>query len=536
MKKANLVLTDANIWTVDSRVPHVQAVAIQGEEIVALGKNEEMEPLEGPETQVISLNGRLVLPGFNDSHTHFIGSLTRTAGAFDLYGVTSLAEVREPLRKFSWEHPDSEWLIGNRWKPSIFEDGGWPTRASLDSLEPVRPVAIFDIDCHSCWVNTAALQKLGYTGNTLDPLGGKIVHDEQGEPNGILLENAHDSIPRGVPLTAEEFSRALCEEVAHLNCLGLTSLSNNGVKKEQLEIYAQMAEDGRLTLRINEWPFLSQGLEYAQGLRERFGKGERVRVVGLKVLIDGVLSAHTAWMLEDYADAPGKTGFPTVDPEQFEQEAIEADRQGFQVIVHAIGDRGIRRVLDIYEKARKTNGDHGQRHRIEHVEVAHPDDQKRFARLNVIASMTPLHCTADIDAYIKSRLGESRSPSAYAWRNFIDLGTHLCFGTDWPAVSLQEPDPLKQIYSAVTRLAPNSQAGPAWHPEQCITVAEAVRSYTFEPAYAEFMEDRKGSISPGKLADLIVLSDNILTAPPEAILDTKVMMTIFNGEVVTREF
>jgi predicted amidohydrolase YtcJ len=286
-------------------------------------------------------------------------------------------------------------------------------------------------------------------------------------------------------------------------------------------------------LRINEWPFLKDGLERPLALRQRLQNDEKVRVVGLKTLLDGVLSAHTAWMLAPYADCPDEVGFPILPPERLLEEVLVADAAGFQVMIHAIGDRAVREALDIFERTAEVNGRRDSRHRIEHIEVAHPDDQPRFAALGVVANMTPMHCTACIDAYIKERLGEPRArTSAYVWRNLVDSGAHLCFGTDFPAVDTRDPDPLQQIFAAVTRTTPDRFGGPVWHPEQRLTVAQALQSYTLGGAYAEFMDHRKGSITPGKLADLCVLSQDILEAPPQAILDTQVIMTVFDGEVV----
>jgi len=531
-RQTELVLQNGAVWTVDDSFPRAEAVAIRQSEIVAVGRDSDMEPFIGAGTEVIDLQGRLVLPGFNDAHTHFIGATLRTASGFSLYGVETLQEVQARLRDHAERHPIAEWLMGWRWDSSRFNMDGWPSRADLDVVENRRPVAIFDIDGHSCWVNTCALEALGYTADFPDPEGGQIVRDSQGQPTGILLETAHQPIPRSSALSPKAFSSLLRQEVAKINRLGITSLSNNGVQPEHFETYARMAAEGTLQVRINEWLFLSDGLSRAQRLRQRFQNDDKIRITGLKALLDGVLSAHTAWMLDPYGDAPPGTGFPIVTPEKLLERAIEADAQGFQVLIHAIGDRAVRETLGIYDKVALVNGRRDSRHRIEHVEVAHPDDQKRFAELGVVASMTPVHCTACIDAYIRDRLGEPRGNHAYAWRNLVDQGVHLCFGTDWPAVALAAPNPLEQIFAAVTRTTPQTYGEPVWHPEQRLSVAQAIRSYTLESAYAEFMEGRKGSIAPGKLADLCVLSRNILEVPPAEILETEVTMTIFDGEVV----
>lgn len=537
MEKADLVLSNAKIWTVDKLQPWAEAIAIRNKEILAVGSNQEIGALVGSRTRVFDLNKELVLPGFNDVHTHYLATSLFTAGSFDLYGVNTLRDVQNVVRQYSKEHPDFEWLVGWRWNNSMLGNDQWPSRIDLDNVESQRPVTIIDIDGHSCWVNTYTLQKTGYDRNTPDPEGGKIIRDSQGHPTGILFEKAYmNVIPKSEKVDPARVSAIIKTGVDRLSRLGITSISDVGIQsnhlKEYIGICEKMAEQGELNVRINEWPYLGDGLEMGSEYRQRFSKNDYIHVVGLKLLIDGVLANRTAWMLEDYADAPGNKGFPVFgDLTEVSEWVLRADAAGFQVIIHAIGDRAVREVLDIYERARRTNGERDSRHRIEHVEVAHPTDQRRFVELNVIPSMTPIHLTADVDEYIKNRLGEERS-YAYAWRSFLDLGAHLCFGTDFPAIDLLEPDPLKQIYAAVTRTQPGVLNARVWHPEQRISVAEAIRCYTQEGAYAEFMEHRKGSIIPGKLADLYVLSENILEAPPERILDTQVVMTIFDGKVV----
>ena len=529
--KADLVLKNGIVWTADSLTGKAEAVAIRGKEILAVGSNTEIDALIAPKTKVFDVRQGLVLPGFNDSHTHFVGYSVQSSMTIDLYGVVSLDELKRRVREHAQTHPNTEWIIGNRWFPSRFEGGNWPTREHLDSVENQRPVAIFDVDGHSCWVNSCALEKLGFTLQTPDPVGGKIVRDESGQPTGILLENAHQSIPRSPTVTGDEFIRLFSQEVEKLNRLGITSLSNHGIQPEHLELLESMALNGELTLRISDWENLTDDLSTAKALRERFANSEILRMGSLKAFVDGVLSSHTAWMLEPYADAPDKTGFPVADMEKLTEQIIEADRQGFQLVIHAIGDKAVRECLNIYERVAKLNGTRQRRHRIEHVEVVHPQDQERFARLGVVASMMPMHCTADLEGYIKSRLGEPRAAHGYPWRNFVNLGVHLCFGTDWPAIDLKMPNPLEQIFAAVTRTTPESYPK-SWHSEQRLTVAEALRCYTLESAYAEWMEHRKGSITPGKLADLCVLSRNILQCDPMEILETEVWMTVFNGEVV----
>jgi predicted amidohydrolase YtcJ len=325
----------------------------------------------------------------------------------------------------------------------------------------------------------------------------------------------------------------LTRQVSALNRLGITSLTDNIIPPETVSDCARVADEGALKLRINYWPWLMDGIENAHSIRKQFEGNPQVQVVGLKSIIDGVLSTRTAWVLESYPDFPEEFGFPIFEVEELTEKVIQADKEGFQVVIHAIGNRGVREVLNMYERAAKQNGVRDSRHRIEHVEVCHPDDQKRFAELGVIASMTPVHYCEPITYQPGNTVREDHYPNMMSvWRTYADSGVHLCFGTDWPAIDLPQPDPLKQIFSAVSRVPPQMPEAKPKNPEQALTVEQAIQSYTLESAYAEFNEDMKGSITAGKVADLCVLDKNILEVDPSEILQTKVVMTIFDGEIV----
>jgi predicted amidohydrolase YtcJ len=532
MQKADLILKNASVFTLNARQPHAKALAVRGNEIVAVGTDEEVGVTAGPNTRLIDLGGKLVLPGFNDCHTHFVGAALRAATTFDLYGVATITEVQNRLAEFAAQHPQDEWLYGRRWFPSRINDGAWPTRADLDVVES-RPVVITDIDGHSCWANSAALQRVGYSANSPDPLGGKLLRGEDGFPSGVCFETAQEVFERHPPVSVQAFAPLFQREVARLNRIGVTSLSNNGIEAGHFEVLFDLAQAGKLDLRLSEWPALTADLSHACRLRERLRGSEILRCSTVKIFIDGVMSNLSAWMLQPYADHPETCGYPVMDPAEMEALVIEADRQGFQVATHAIGTRAVRSTLDMYEKARQVNGKRDARHRIEHIETSTSIDRLRFASLGVLASMTPVHCTADLEGYIISRLGE-HGDLGFAWQSFLDAGAHLAFGTDWPAADMKEPNPLEQIFAAVTRQTPEAHRSgkPVWHPEQRITVQQAIRSYTLEGAYGEFMEERKGSLEPGKLADITVLSHNILECPPQEMLETEVVMTVFDGRLV----
>jgi len=516
----------------DQKKPFAQAVAVRGNEIIGVGSNEEVMSLAGAGTRILKLGGKLVLPGFNDCHTHFISAALRAATTFDLYGAASIADVQRRLKVFAAAHPQDDWLYGRRWFPSRINGGVWPTRADLDAVES-RPVVITDIDGHSCWANSAALQRAGYTADSQDPPGGSLLRDEAGLPVGVCFETAQEVFARHPPLSEQAFESLFPGEVARLNRLGITSISNNGVEESHFEALIGMFQRGELNLRISEWPNLTNDLSQACAMRQRLQDNQVLRCTTVKVFIDGVMSNLSAWMLDPYADHPETCGYAVIEPAEMEARVLEADRLGFQVATLAIGTRAVRTTLDIYEKALLVNGMRDARHRIEHIETSVPEDRQRFATLGVLASMTPVHCTADLEGYIVSRLGEN-GVLGFAWKSFLDHGTHLAFGTDWPAADLKEPNPLEQIFAAVTRQTPEAfrSGKPVWHAEQRVSVLDAIRSYTLEGAYGEFMEKRKGSLVPGKLADMVVLSRNILQCPPEDILETEVEMTFFDGRVV----
>jgi predicted amidohydrolase YtcJ len=389
------------------------------------------------------------------------------------------------------------------------------------------------MDHHTAWVNTVALNVLRYDQSTDDPEGGTIVREDSGFPSGILFEKAFEPLEGRAALDFEGFSTPVMKEISILHQIGLTSISDNANLLTYIDFCERMVADGNLKIRVNHWPDLDQGLEDAINIRERFQGNEKFFVVGLKLFLDGVLSNRTAWLLEESSDSPGETGYPVNDLDELTQWVLDADREGFQVITHAIGDRAVREMLNIYERAARENGKRDSRHRIEHGEMIHPDDQIRFAQLGAIPSMTPMHCaTSEPKMYLPFRIGPEREIYAYAWRDLIDAGARLCFGTDHPTLSIEKPEPLKQLFHAVTRIPPDNPGLQPWHPEQALTIEEAIRCYTLEPAYAEFNEHRKGSITTGKLADLCVLDRNILETDPKELLETEVIMTIFDGEVV----
>lgn len=532
----HVILHNGVVFTADPHQPWAQALAVHGNQLLAVGRDEDILPLAGPGTRVLDVCGGTVLPGFNDAHTHYVDAAIREAGSFSMFGVVDREQAAQVIRQYAQQNPSNEWLLGKRLDLGRFEGGMFPNRHTLDEIESRRPVAITDIDGHSCWVNTRALQVMGYTAGTPDPVGGRILRETDGAPNGMLLEEAYSPVPAPVLPAGMDFRQAMRDAGAKLNRMGVTSLSNNGIQPEHLDILDDMAREGELTFRLSEWPALSANLDYARSLRERFAGNEQIRVTGLKLFMDGVLSSRTAWLLEPYSDEAGNCGFPMQPVEEMDALTLQADKDGFQVITHAIGDRGVREILDIYEHAARVNGRRDSRHRVEHIEMAHPHDQARFGSMGVIASMQPLHATACIDDYTLARIGAERGAYSYPWQGILNGGAHLCFGTDWPAIDMRRPNPLENIYGAFTRRHPGLAEMAPWHIEHGVTLEQAIRSYTAEPAYAEFMETRKGTLTPGKLADVCVLDRNIFALNPEDLLSVGVLLTMVNGSIVYRQF
>jgi predicted amidohydrolase YtcJ len=533
---ADLILLDGKLWTQNPDRPWAQALAATGSRITAVGSDAEIESRIGPQTRVVDLAGRLALPGFNDAHTHHMWDavfpVLREDEWVDCYGLRDYPAAQERLRAYAAAHPGNGWVLGWRWDPSRFPQDTPPTRQMLDAVDPRRPLAVIDVDIKTCWVNTPALQALGCWEPGPDPVDGKVYRDDAGRPTGLLLQTAFDGVPHGQSLSPAAFARAFQARVRQLHSLGVTSISSCGALPEHLAACAKLSRDGKLGLRIRHWPFLEDGLESAEGMRELFRGDPYNAVGGLKLFMDGALGARTAWMLDPYSDAPGEFGAARLDVELTRQRVVAADAAGFQVIAHAIGDRAVRTALDMFADARAANGPRDSRHRIEHAEIIAPDDQIRFAELGVIASMTPLHCTAWIDDYLKARLGEARAANGYLWRRLMDLGVHVCFGSDWPCIDLPAPDPLEEIFGAVTRTTRRAWGEPVWYPEQRLRVDQAVRCHTLEGAFAEFAENEKGRLRAGMLADVCVLSKNVFTCAPLDILDTHCDLTVFDGRLV----
>jgi len=527
--RADFILLDGRVFTGDDSRPWAEAVAVKADgTIAAVGTSADIRKLAGPATRILDAGGRLVIPGLYDAHTHF-SSGGRSLTELSFRGVDSIAKVQEMVAAKIQELPDGAPVFGGQYDHSLFPGGNWPTREDLDKVSPSNPVVIERVDGHSVWVNSLALKQSGITRDTKPPFGGEILKDAgTGEPTGILTESAEVLVRGKIRRPASSPEEDILRGLAHAAKLGLTSVATDSTLKE-IEIYRKLQREGRLTLRVYAWlPFEEMSACLQKGVRT--GQGDEWLKVGfLKMFADGTLGSGTAAMLEPFTDEPGKSGLPQHPYPVFAQMVDRAWASGFQIGVHAIGDKAVRWVLDAVEAAQKKHGRRDLRPRVEHAQVVSPEDGPRFAELGVIASMQPTHCTTDM-RFCERRIGPERSRNSYAWRTLLKNGARLAFGSDWDVEPL---DPMRGLYSAVTRTSiefGTPEAG--WFPEQRLTMAEAVKLFTAGAAFASFEEHLKGRLAPGLLADMVVLSKDIFTVPARDVLTAEALWTIVGGRVV----
>lgn len=532
-----MIFVNGKVWTENPAQPVAQAVAIEGSTILAVGAGAEIRKLAGPQTPVIDLQGRLLLPGFNDAHVHFLGGGGALIGVH-LGDANSPAEFRQRIADYARTLPPGAWIRNGNWDHQRWTPAALPNHQLIDDVTGDHPVLVWRLDGHMALANAIALKLAHVDRNTPDVPGGEIERDKDGNPTGILKDAATALVERVIPpLTAAEQDdamRAAMHEAASHGVTSVQNMADTSEDKTQPDVFREFQKferAGELTVRIYEsmpvrdWRFLAN-----PGIVAPFGSPS-LRLGNLKAFADGALGSETAWMDEPFANDPSKKGLASpdlLDPERFYSELRDADKAGLQVSIHAIGDRANRTILDLYARLEKENGPADRRLRIEHAQHLHPADYPRFANLHVIASMQPYHAIDD-GRWAQTMLGPERIHLSYAWKSLLDAGATLAFGSDWPVAPL---DPVLGIYAAVTRRTLDGRNPQGWTPEQRITVAQAVHAYTMGSAYAEHQEKVKGSIEPGKLADLVVLSDDIFTLPPEAIETTKVDMTVFNGKVI----
>ncbi|MFE4330456.1 amidohydrolase [Streptomyces sp. NPDC056831] len=541
MAKPDLIFTRGPIHTGDPARTRASSLAVTGERITAVG-HDEVRELIGPDTEVVDLQGKLLLPGFQDSHIHAVFGGMELAEC-DLTGTVGVEDYLTRIRSYADAHPDRPWITGGGWSLESF-DGGLPTRQLLDSVIPDRPVLLVNRDHHGAWANTRALELAGLTRETADPFDGRIEREPDGTPSGMLQEGATALVSRIVPpSTPADRLAGLLRAQKLLHSLGITGwqdalLGVFGGNPDPSDAYLAAARGGTLTARVTGalWWDRERGAEQIAELlsqREQLSHG-RFRARAVKIMQDGIAENFTAAMTSPYLDGCGcatvNSGLSFVDPVALRSYVTELDAHDFQVHFHALGDRGVREALDAVEAAVVAHGRRGNRHHLAHLQVVHPDDLDRFARLGAIANIQPLWAAHEpqMDELTIPFLGPERASWQYPFGSLLRAGATLAAGSDWPVSS---PDPIAGIHVAVNRMEPEATDGRVFLPEQRLDLATAVAAYTAGSAHVNGLDDT-GSLLPGHLADLVVLDRDIFTLPPEEIAEAQVLRTYVGGTLV----
>jgi predicted amidohydrolase YtcJ len=537
------VLLHARIYTVNPGQPWAEALAIRDGKIVAVGTDKAIQALAGNSTRKLDAKGHLVLPGFTDCHIHFLdGSLSLSR--VNLEGMTGIPEMQKAVKAYAASHPQAPWILGRGWSYPVFAPSGLPDRKYLDEIVPDRPVYLEAFDGHSWWANSKALQAAGITRDTPNPPNGNFVRDANGDPTGAIQEDAADNVMRRVipPPTRQEKLQAFRLGMQAANRAGLVRVhSAAGVSTasgdlQNIDVLEELRNAGELTLRfylayrVDPPEISTQQLQEMEIARQRF-HDDWLSAGAVKFFLDGVVESHTAAMLEPYSDDPSKMGKLFWDPETYKKEIAELDRRGLQVFTHAIGTKAVRLALDAYQQAARANRTHDARHRIEHIETITAEDIPRFGKLGVIASMQPLHAYPDNDTLViwARNAGPDRASRAWPWQSIEKGGGVLAFGSDWPVVTL---NPWPGVQTAVTRQTAEGNPPGGWIPEQRISLADTIKAYTLNAAFAGHREKSEGSLEPGKLADLVVLQDDLFKIPQSELSKTEVLLTMVGGEIV----
>ncbi|MGC2196328.1 MAG: amidohydrolase [Terriglobales bacterium] len=541
---ANIVVFHARVYTANAKQPWAEAIAIRGDKIVAVGGGQEIESYRGPATKVIDAAGKMVFPGFTDCHIHFLdGSLSLQRIHLD--DAKDIAEIQRRVKAFAEAHPDEPWIRGRGWTYPAVGPTNLPDKKYLDEIVPDRPVYLESFDGHTWWANTKALQLAHITRETPNPAGGEIVRDPKtGEATGALKEDTADALmTRVIPVPSQEEKlaafRAGFREANRAGLVRVHSAGGVGIASgdlQNVDLLDELRKSGELTVRMYlayraEPPTITpaQFQEIEQARRKYHD--EWISAGAVKFFMDGVVESHTAAMLTPYSDDPKLTGSLLWDPDTYKSLVAELDKRGIQIFTHAIGDRAVRLTLDAYENAAKVNGTHDQSHRIEHIETITAQDIPRFGKLGVIASFQPLHAYPDDDTLLvwARNAGPERAQRAWPWRSVERSGGVLAFGSDWPIVTL---NPWEGIQNAVTRQTTDGNPPGGFVPKERISLEDAIRGYTLGAAMGGHREQLEGSLEPGKLADLIVISHDLFKIEPTEIGKTQVLLTMVGGKVV----
>ena len=537
---ADTVVVHGKVYTANRTQPWVEAVAIRGGKIIAMGTNAEVQKYRSAGTKVVNAGGRLVLPGFVDCHIHFLdGSLS--LGRVNLEGAKDVADIQERLRGYAAKHPGSDWIVGRGWDYAMFGAVALPNKKYLDELFPNRPVFLEGYDGHTYWANSKALALAGVTNETPDPPNGVIVRDPgTHEATGALKESAQQLVSSIVPKpTRGEKMAALRVGMQWANRHGLTRVHSAGGDFEELDLYNELRRQEQLSLRFYVAYFLNPlelrqiDLDAIEAARKKY-HDDWIDASAVKFMVDGVVESHTAAMLESYSDDPSLKGKLFWEPKKYDAAVAELDKRGLQLFTHAIGDYGIRTALDAYERAASLNHAKDRRPRIEHIETSSAADVPRFGKLGVIASMQPLHSYPNDDTLnVWARnIGPERASRAWVWKSIADAGGPLAFGSDWPVVTL---NPWEGLQTAVTRQASDGKPEDGFVPSQRLSVGEAIDAYTIGAAFAGRREKTEGSLEPGKVADLIMVSQDVFRIDTYKINQTQVVLTMVGGRIVYQD-
>jgi predicted amidohydrolase YtcJ len=523
------VYRNARIYTNDAAAPWAEALLVRGEEILAVGDDDEVTALADKGARIVDLERKFVMPGFNDAHVH-LGGAGEDWLAVRLNGASTVSELQKRLAAAVAERKPGEWIQGSGWDHTLWPEKRFPNRQQLDQVAPKNPVLLTHISGHVAVANSLALELAGLSSATANPPGGELERDERGALTGMLKEgSAMRLVEAKIPPPSPERRRRGIElALADVAKNGVTSVQDNSSWEDFLA-YRELRSGGKLTVRVTEWLPFAAPLEKLEEMRRDGGTTDPwLRTGALKMVTDGALGSRTAAMLEPYSDDPKNSGIMTMEPEKLRALAMERDKAGFQLNFHAIGDRANRITLDVFEAAAKANGPRDRRDRVEHAQVVALSDIPRFARIGVIASMQPSHETTDM-RWAEQRVGPERAKGAYAWASMEKFGVRLAFGTDY---DVEPISPFRGLYACVTRELPDGGPAGGWEPQEKISLEDCIRAYTSGSAYGEFMEGKKGELKAGEFADFVVLSRDLTKLAPREYTNIQVLRTVVGGRTV----